>query len=53
MIIDAHGHLNWHKHNTDRIITNLDEHGIDKMWALSWEVILPVEWAEDLQHVRA
>lgn len=46
MIIDAHGHLNWHGHDTDRMVANLDEHGIDKMWALSWEVILPVEQAE-------
>jgi len=46
MIIDAHGHLNWHKHDTDKVVTNLDEHGIDKMWALNWEVILPVEDAE-------
>lgn len=46
MIIDAHGHLNWHGHNTDRMIANLDEHGIDRMWALSWEVLMPCEWAE-------
>ncbi len=46
MIIDAHGHLNWHGHNTDKMVANMDQHGIDKMWALSWEIILPIEFAE-------
>ncbi len=46
MIVDAHGHLNWHGHDTDKVVANLDEHGIDKMWALNWEVILPNEFAE-------
>lgn len=46
MIIDAHGHVNWHKHDIDRVIANLDEHGIDKMWALTWEAALPAELAE-------
>jgi len=46
MIIDAHGHLNWHGHNTDKMVANMNEHGIDKMWALTWEVLLPVERAE-------
>jgi predicted TIM-barrel fold metal-dependent hydrolase len=46
MIIDAHGHLNWHGHNTDKMVKNLDQHGIDKMWALTWEAGLPVERAE-------
>jgi len=53
MIIDAHGHLNWHKHDTDRVVANLDEHGIDQMWALSWELILPVENAENRSYSGA
>lgn len=38
MIIDAHNHPNWHGHNADRILANMDEQGIDQMWLFSWEV---------------
>lgn len=37
MIIDAHSHADWHGHNYDDFITNMDKHGIDKAWLLSWE----------------
>ena len=37
MIIDAHNHPDWHGHNLDRFLQNMDEHGIDKTWLLSWE----------------
>ena len=38
MLIDAHNHPNWHGHNAKRILENMDEQGIDKMWLLSWEI---------------
>jgi hypothetical protein len=37
LLIDAHNHPNWHGHNAERILRNMDEQGIDKMWLLSWE----------------
>ena len=37
MIIDAHNHPDWHKHNFERFIANMDANGIDKTWLLSWE----------------
>ncbi len=49
-IIDAHGHVNWHKHDIDRIVANLDEQGIDKMWTLTWEAAVPAELAEAPQY---
>ena len=40
MVIDCHNHPDWHGHNFDRFIANLDEHGIDVNWLLSWEAPL-------------
>ena len=37
MIIDAHNHADWHKHNLDKFIENMDRYGIDKTWLLTWE----------------
>lgn len=37
MIIDAHNHPDWHKHDLKRFIENMDQCGIDKTWILSWE----------------
>lgn len=37
-IIDVHNHPNWHGHTTDRLVRNMDEHGIEKTWLLSWEI---------------
>jgi len=37
MIIDAHNHADWHGHNFERFIANMDKFGIDKTWILSWE----------------
>lgn len=37
MIIDAHNHADWHGHDFDAFIKNMDEYGIDKTWILSWE----------------
>lgn len=37
MKIDAHNHADWHGHNFDKFIANMDKYGIDKTWILSWE----------------
>ncbi len=37
MIIDAHNHPDWHKHNFEAFISNMDANEIDKTWLLSWE----------------
>ncbi len=36
MIIDAHNHADWHGHNLDKFIANMDKYGIDKTWILTW-----------------
>jgi len=37
MVIDAHNHPDWHGHDLDRHLENMDRNGIDKCWILSWE----------------
>lgn len=37
MIIDAHSHPDWHGHNMDKTIANMDQFRIDKTWLLTWE----------------
>jgi len=37
MIIDAHNHPDWHKHNLTRFLDNMAQFGIDQTWLLSWE----------------
>ena len=37
MIIDAHNHPDWHGHNLEAFLANMDQFGIDKTWILSWE----------------
>lgn len=37
MIIDAHNHADWHDHNFNKFIANMDRYGIAKTWLLSWE----------------
>ncbi|MCD6405909.1 MAG: amidohydrolase family protein [Planctomycetes bacterium] len=37
-IIDAHNHPDWHGHDFDATIANMDKYGIAKAWLLSWEV---------------
>lgn len=36
-IIDAHNHPDWHGHNLERVIENMDKYGIAKTWLLTWE----------------
>ena len=37
-IIDCHSHANWHGHDVDALVANMDEHGIEKAWVLTWEM---------------
>lgn len=37
MIIDAHNHADWHGHDVDKTLANMDRYGINKAWILSWE----------------
>jgi predicted TIM-barrel fold metal-dependent hydrolase len=37
-IIDAHNHANWLGMDVDALVRNMDEHGIEKAWLLSWEI---------------
>jgi hypothetical protein len=36
MKIDAHNHPDWHGHNLDRFVQNMDRFGIDRTWLLTW-----------------
>jgi hypothetical protein len=38
MIIDAHQHVFWHKRDDAGLIADMDEHGIDFAWVLTWEI---------------
>lgn len=37
MIIDAHNHPDWHGHDLNKFIANMDKNNIDRTWLLSWE----------------
>ncbi|MBN2450723.1 MAG: amidohydrolase family protein [Lentisphaeria bacterium] len=37
-IIDCHNHPNWHGHDVDALVRNMDELGIAQTWLLSWEL---------------
>lgn len=37
-IIDSHQHVFWHGRNDAGLIADMDEHGIESAWLLSWEV---------------
>lgn len=37
MIIDIHNHPDWHGHDLNKYIENLDKYHIDVTWLLSWE----------------
>ncbi len=38
MIVDAHQHVCWHDRDTDGLVRDLDEQGIDQAWLLTWEI---------------
>lgn len=37
-IIDTHQHVFWHKKNDQGLIADMDEHGIERAWLLTWEI---------------
>ena len=43
MIIDAHQHVFWHGHDDEAVVRNMEEHGIDLTWLLTWE-----GWADEI-----
>jgi hypothetical protein len=49
VIIDSHQHVFWHWRNDADLIADMDRHGIDVAWLLTWE-ITPAE--EDPNWVR-
>jgi predicted TIM-barrel fold metal-dependent hydrolase len=49
MIIDSHQHVFWHWRNDADLVADMDAHGIDVAWLLTWE-ITPAE--EDPNWVR-
>ena len=36
-VVDCHGHVKWYGYDADRLVENMDAHGIDVMWLLTWE----------------
>lgn len=37
MIIDCHNHPDWHGHNLDKFLANMEANNIDQTWLLTWE----------------
>ena len=50
MIIDAHNHADWHKHNLQKFVENMDQYHIDKTWLLTWESPAD-EYSPEYNHV--
>ena len=38
MLIDSHQHVFWHGRDDAGLIADMDEHGIDLAWLLTWEI---------------
>lgn len=38
MIIDSHQHVFWHGRNDADLVADMEEHGIDQAWLLTWEI---------------
>jgi predicted TIM-barrel fold metal-dependent hydrolase len=38
MLIDSHQHVFWHGRNDAGLVADMDEHGIDQAWLLSWHI---------------
>jgi len=36
-VIDAHNHPDWHGHDLDKFLANMDQYGIARTWLLNWE----------------
>jgi predicted TIM-barrel fold metal-dependent hydrolase len=49
-IIDSHQHVFWHHRNDAELVADMDAHGIESAWLLSWE-IMPSENAQSYHRV--
>lgn len=38
MLIDSHQHVFWHGRDDAGLVADLDEHGIDVAWLLTWNI---------------
>ncbi len=38
MTVDAHQHVFWHGRDDSGLVADLDAHGIDRCWVLTWEI---------------
>ncbi len=38
-IIDSHQHVFWHHRNDAELVADMDAHGIESAWLLSWEIM--------------
>ena len=47
MIIDAHQHAFWHKRDDRGLVADMDEHGIDVAWLLTWEITSEEDYIPD------
>jgi hypothetical protein len=36
-VVDCHNHVNWYGHDADAMVRDMDRHGIDLTWVLTWE----------------
>jgi len=51
MIIDAHNHPDWHGHNLEKFLKNMDDLHIDKTWLLSWECPMDEYDPRTIEHI--
>ncbi len=49
-IIDAHNHPDWHGHDLEKFIANMDRYGIEQTWLLNWECP-EHEYATSYRHI--
>jgi len=47
MLIDSHQHVFWWRRDDAGLVADMDEHGIDRAWLLTW-ILSPGEDAESL-----
>jgi predicted TIM-barrel fold metal-dependent hydrolase len=56
MIIDSHQHVFWHWRNDADLVADMDAHGIDLAWLLTWEITpaeMEPQWLRILNPVHA
>lgn len=51
MIIDVHNHPDWHGHDLNRFLENMQMYHIDKTWLLSCEIPIDEYSPEDIQYM--